>query len=418
MDSIDEASRKLEDSIKEKLDRKKESKDSVSKDEKGVLESSNSESLLVRTRGGVEKIGSRISSTVENANIPEKATGFGNWMKRAGQSIGSGLKSVGSYLPYIIPATVIFQTALWLAYLSNGSVSHDLVSSMVEGLGETGQDVAILISIFGLIGAKLISLDFDSHQAFDAFSLHSGVVDVMVILLLLSSVLYLLKKFQSLYYLSLVFIGSFVLRMVDVGDSYDWTVIVSSAVGLISLFSAVSIPLYRDRAKSAKRDSEIDTSLLIDSVDDSAESSYLNARVDRIGSFMEQAPVTKPRRPSRRSEYELYEWVLLLANLILWPSVVILTLILGSGTEVNGNTYNLDDNSLMLAGPLLVTLFFFNMLYKMDVKARDGSLYAAEKKSYLDEMEKYLEARTAYLELVTLQAETQKQQIIGESSEE
>ena len=78
LNSIDEASRKLEDSIKEKLDRKRESKDSVSIDEKGVLESSNSESLLVRTRVGVEKIGSRVSSTVENANIPEKATGFGN----------------------------------------------------------------------------------------------------------------------------------------------------------------------------------------------------------------------------------------------------------------------------------------------------------------------------------------------------
>ena len=419
LDSIDEASRKLEGSVKERLDRKKESGDSVSRDEDDIPGSSNSESLLVRTKGGIEKIGGRVSSTVENANIPEKASGFGNWMKRAGKSIGSGLKSVGSHLPYIIPATVVFQTALWLAYLSEGSVSHDLVSSMVEGLGETGQDVAILISIFGLIGAKLISLDFDSHLTFDAFSLHSGVVDMMVVLLLLSSVLYLLKKFQSLYYLSLVFIGSFVLRMVDVGDySYDWTVIVSSAVGLIGLFSAVSIPLYRDRAKSTKTASEIDTSLLIDSVDDVAESSYLDARVGRLGSSMEQAPVTKPRRPSRRSEYELYEWVLLLANLILWPSVVIISIILGSGTEVNGSTYNLDDNYLMLLGPLLLTLFFFTLLYKMDANARDGSLYAAEKQSYLDEMTKYLEARTSYLELVTLQAELKKQQIIGESSEE
>jgi len=398
LDSIDEASRKLEDSIKEKLDRKTESKDSISRDGKGVLESSNSESLLVRTRGGVGKIGSRVSSAVENANIPEKASGFGNWMKRAGQSIGSGLKSVGSYLPYIIPATVIFQTALWLAYLSEGSVSHDLVSSMVDGFGEAGRGIATLISIFGAIGAYLISLDFDSHRAFDAFSLNSDIVDVMVVLLVLSSVLYLLKKFQSLYYLSLVFIGSFVLRMVDVGDySYDWTVIVSSAVGLIGLFSAVSMPLYKDRAKSAKSDSEIDTSLLIDSADDSAESSYLKAGVGSFDRYMEQAPVTKPRRPSRRSEYELYEWVLLLANLILWPSVVIISIILGSGTEVNGSTYNLDDNYLMLLGPLLLTLFFFTLLYKMDANARDGSLYAAEKKSYLDEMTKYLEARTSFL---------------------
>ena len=419
LDSIDEVSRKLEDSIKEKLDRKGESKDSVSRGEEEVLESSNSESLLVRTREGVEKIGGRVSSTVENANIPEKASGFGNWMKGAGQSIGSGLKSVGSYLPYIIPATVIFQTALWLAYLSDGSVSHDLVSPMVEGLGEASRGVAILISIFGAFGAYLISLDFDSNLVFGVFSLHATVVDVMVVFLTLSAVLYLMKKFQSLYYMSLVFIGSFVLRMGSVEDySYDWIVVVCSAIGLIGLFFAISLPLYRDRVNQNKKDSELDTSLLIDSVDDSAESSYLKASVGSFDRYMDQAPVTKPRRPSRRSEYELYEWVLLLANLILWPGVVIISVILGSGTEVNGSTYNLDENYLMLLGPLLLTLFFFTLLYKMDANARDGSLYAAEKQSYLDEMTKYLEARTSYLELVTLQAELKKQQIIGESSEE
>ena len=413
LDSIDEASKKLEGSIKERLDKKQDSGDSVSGEEEGVSESSSSESLIVRARGGIGNIGGKVSTSVENANIREKASGLGNWIGGVGQSIGSGLNSVGSHLPYIIPATVIFQTALWLAYLSDSSVSHDLVSSKVEGLGETGQDVAIMISIFGLIGAILISLDFDSNLTFDVVSYQATVVDVMVVFLTLSAVLYLMKKFRSLYYLSVVFIGSFVLRIGSVEEySYDWTVVVCSAIGLIGLFFAISLPLYRDRVNQNKKDSDIDTSLLIDSVDDSAESSYLEARVGWFDSHMDQAPVTKPRRPSRRSEYELYEWVLLLANLILWPGVVILTMILGSGTEVNGNTYNMDDNSLMLAGPLLVTLFFFTMLYKMDVKARDGSLYAAEKQSYLDEMEKYLEARTAYLELVTLQAETQKQQII------
>tara|TARA_B110000014_G_C20075518_1_gene561357 strand:+ start:66 stop:1373 length:1308 start_codon:yes stop_codon:yes gene_type:complete len=418
LDTIDEASRKLEKSIKERLDRKTDSKDSVSGEEE-VSESSNSESLIVRTRGGVGKIGSKVSTSVENANIREKASGLGNWMGRVGQSVGSGLNSVGSHLPYIIPATVIFQTALWLAYLSDGSVSHDLVSSKVDGLGEAGQDVAILISIFGAFGAKMISLDFDANHAFDTFSLNATVVDVMVVFLTLSAILYMMKKFQSLYYLSLVFIGSFVLRIGGVEQySYDWVVVVCSAVGLMGLFFAVSLPLYRDRANQNKKDSEIDTSLLIDSVSDKAESSYLEARVDGFDSHMDQAPVTKPRRPSRRSEYELYEWVLLLANLILWPGVVIISIILGSGTEVNGSTYNLDDNYLMLLGPLLLTLFFFTLLYKMDANARDGSLYAAEKQSYLDEMTKYLEARTSYLELVTLQAEMKKQQIVGESSEE
>ena len=54
----------------------------------------------------------------------------------------------------------------------------------------------------------------------------------------------------------------------------------------------------------------------------------------------------------------------------------------------------------------------------MDANARDGSLYAAEKQSYLDEMEKYLEARTAYLELVALQAQMKKKEILSGSSEE
>ena len=419
LDSIDGASRKLEKTIKEKLDKKQESKDLVSSDEEEVFESPNSESLIVRARGGVGKIGSKVSTSVENADIREKVSGVGNWMKRTGQSTGSGLKSVGSHLPYIIPATVIFQTALWLAYLSDGSASHNLVSPMVEGLGEASQSIAILVSIFGAFGAHLISLDFDSNLAFDVFSFHATAVDVMVVFLIISAVLCLMKKFQSLYYLSLVFIGSFVLRIGGVEEnSYDWAVVVCSAVGLVGLFFAVSLPLYRDRANQNKKDSEIDTSLLINSVDDKAESSYLKARVDGFDSHMDQAPVTKPRRPSRRSEYELYEWVLLLANLILWPSIVIISVILGSGTEVNGSTYNLDDNYLMLLGPLLLTLFFFTLLYKMDANARDGSLYAAEKQSYLEEMKKYLEARSSYLELVTLQAEMKKQQIIGESSEE
>ena len=49
--------------------------------------------------------------------------------------------------------------------------------------------------------------------------------------------------------------------------------------------------------------------------------------------------------------------------------------------------------------------------------ARDGSLYAAEKQSYLEVMDKYLKARTSYLELVTLQAESKKQEITNSSEE-
>ena len=173
----------------------------------------------------------------------------------------------------------------------------------------------------------------------------------------------------------------------------------------------------RYRYKKQLRDSIIDISVISENLQ-SAEASYQKPAPASIGSFMDQAPVTKPRRPSRRSEYELYEWVLLLANLILWPAVFMISLILGSGVEVYGNSYNMDENYLMLLGPLFLTLFFFGILFKMDKNARDGSLYAAEKQSYLEEMEKYLKARTAYLELVTLQAESKKQEIVSVSSEE
>ena len=419
LDKIDEASKKLESSIKQKLDRRKSEKESVANEIDHDDEQSDQGSTLSKAREGMGNVGSRISTTVEKADISGKATGIGNSAKGAGSAIYSVLKRVGSYLPYIIPATVILQTALWLAYLSEGSVSHDIVGPIADGLSESGRNIAILVSIFGAIGAYLISSTFDSSLDFGEFSIMVDVADVMVVILALSSVLYLLKKFQSLYYLAVVFIGSFAVRVIDVqGLSYDWSSVISMTIGLVGFFSVLSLPLYRERAIRRKEDSEIDTSLLIDSVDDSAESSYLDTRVVELGSYMEQAPVTKPRRPSRRSEYELYEWVLLLANLILWPSVVIISVILGSGTEVAGDTYNLDENYLMLLGPLMLTLFFFFMLYKMDANARDGSLYAAEKQSYLDEMDKYLEARTAYLELVTLQAQNKKQEILDGSSEE
>ena len=148
------------------------------------------------------------------------------------------------------------------------------------------------------------------------------------------------------------------------------------------------------------------------------ESSYQSSKPKGTVDFMEQAPLTKPRRPRRRSEYGLYEWVLLLGNLVLWPVSLVISVVVGSGVETSYGTFNMEENYLMLLGPLAITIFFFTLLYKMDANARDGSLYAAEKQSYLDEMEKYLEARTAYLELVALQAQMKKKEILSGSSEE
>ncbi len=153
-------------------------------------------------------------------------------------------------------------------------------------------------------------------------------------------------------------------------------------------------------------------------VEESPEPSYESPEPQDSVDFMEQAPLTKPHRPRRRSEYGLYEWVLLLGNLVLWPVTLIISVVVGSGVVTRYGTFNMEENYLMLLGPLVITVFFFTLLYKMDANARDGSLYAAEKQSYLDEMEKYLEARTAYLELVALQAQMKKKEILSGSSEE
>ena len=92
-------------------------------------------------------------------------------------------------------------------------------------------------------------------------------------------------------------------------------------------------------------------------------------------------------------------------------------MLIGSGYEIDGTPLSMEENSIMLLGPVMMTAFFFLMQYRMDSSARDGSLYAAQKQAYLDEMEKYVEAKKAYLELVTLQAQIKKEQLIDGESE-
>ena len=362
-------------------------------------------------------ISPKSSTGVDNNTLDEKSAELIELFERIVRFSGSKLKSLVFNIQYLIPALVIFQSAFWLAYLSEDSISNGFISTLVGEFGDVGVVLLRFFSILGGLVAYSLFSSFDSQQSFDTFSLHSTLVDLIFILLIFSSILYLRKKFESLYLLFFIYVLSFINRFLEVNDSsYDW--LVMFLVILISMFllSIVSIPLTRNKIIRDRKESRIDLSVL-KKTSLLTEDSYRKPNVGISGSSMDQAPVTKPRRPSRRSEYELYEWVLLLANLILWPAVFFISIILGSGVEMYGNSYNMDENYLMLMGPLFLTLFFFGILFKMDKNARDGSLYAAEKQSYLEEMDKYLKARTAYLELVTLQAETKKQEIVSSSEE-
>lgn len=401
LDSIDRLSKKIEDSINGKNDDFNVNDPPIDIVEKPQINESKVK-----------------SPNKEEGIIQEKTPELIDFLQRFGAKISSSFKSVFYNLQYIIPAIIIFQSSLWIAYLSNDSISNGFISTFVDSFGDIGQNILRLFSSLGWIIASTVTSSIDSQDSFGTFSMNSNVADLVFISLFISSILYLMKKIQSLYVLTLVFILSFILRVLEVDDfSYDWIMFSLVILSSIILTVLLSLPLSRFKRIKKIQDSTIDISVISNKLK-SAEASYHTPVPATLGRIMDQAPVTKPRRPSRRSEYELYEWVLLLANLILWPAVFMISIILGSGVEVYGNSYNMDENYLMLIGPLFLTLFFFGILFKMDKNARDGSLYAAEKQSYLEEMEKYLKARTAYLELVTLQAESKKQEIVEGGSEE
>ncbi len=55
--------------------------DSFSTAEDEESEEPDAESLLMKTQGGIEKVGRGISSSLDNARFAEKASGFGGWME-------------------------------------------------------------------------------------------------------------------------------------------------------------------------------------------------------------------------------------------------------------------------------------------------------------------------------------------------
>ena len=160
--------------------------------------------------------------------------------------LGSKFKTLIVNIQYVIPAIIIFQSALWLAYLSENSVSNGFISTIIDGSGEIGGIILRFFSILGAFVAYSLSTSFDSQQSFGIFSLHHIVADLLFILLILSSILYLMKKFESLYLLYSIFFISFIYRILDVNNSsYNW--VVMALVVIISIFflSIVSIPITR-----------------------------------------------------------------------------------------------------------------------------------------------------------------------------
>ena len=425
----------LEERLKETLNRVDEFSKSASqamrkgfdKTKKRVSETSesiNTNEMMEKTKAGISTINSQLSSVAKKAEVGKRASGLLALMYALGQRVERLIFWIISFAPYLIPTTIILQSALWVAFLSDGTTSNTIVSEYAENMGENSRLSWIALSIFGAAIAFLLVSNFDSsNEALDSLA-NSPAFDIIVVLLVVSSILYLFKSYKSLYYLSLAFIGSIVIRMIETDFSeLNWFLALLCLLCLFGTFSALSLPFVRNRFSSMDNTLSEGT-VIIDQIESSkilshefSEPSYLMHPFDDIDWNMDNAPIQPPKRPSRRSEYELYEWVGLLANLVLWPTTLAISMLIGSGYEIDGTALSMEDNSIMLLGPAAMTAFFFLMQYRMDSSARDGSLYAAQKQAYLDEMEKYVEAKKAYLELVTLQAQIKIEQLTDGESE-
>ena len=387
-------------------------------------ESIDTNEMMEKTKAGISTINSQLSSVAKKAEVGKRASGLLALMYTVGQRVERLIFWIISFAPYLIPTTIILQSALWVAFLSDGTTSNAIVSEYAENMGENSRLSWIALSIFGAAIAFLLVSNFDSsNEALDSLA-NSSAFDIIVVLLVVSSILYLFKSYKSLYFLSLAFIGSIVIRMIETDFSeLNWFLALLCLLCLFGTFSALSLPFVRNRFSSMDNTLSEGT-VIIDQIESSkilshefSEPSYLMHPFDDIDWNMDNAPIQPPKRPSRRSEYELYEWVGLLANLVLWPTTLAISMLIGSGYEIDGTALSMEDNSIMLLGPAAMTAFFFLMQYRMDSSARDGSLYAAQKQAYLDEMEKYVEAKKAYLELVTLQAQIKIEQLTDGESE-
>ena len=417
LEKLDIASKKVLESVKS----------GAKKTKKKALETTenfDSRDILERTKAGLSAANEKFSSAVKKAEMEEKASALKSFIQGLGYRVQKSAIWLISFAPYIIPSAIILQTAIWVAYLSDGTASNEVISDLSSIMGEYQRLAWLVGSIFGAAIGFVIVANFDSTLDVSHTLEISPAFDIVVILLVVSSILYLLKNSKSLYYLCLAFLGSIIIRIVETDPSnFHWLLIILCTISLFGSFSALSITFIRNRISGI--DSAESENILISDIFEKSmilshghsEASYLMHSFDKIDWNMDSTPIAPPKRPTRRSEYELYEWVGLLANIILWPTTLGISMLIGSGAEINGTSLTMEDNYIMLLGPAVMTVFFFMMQFRMDTSARDGSLYAAQKQAYLDEMEKYVEAKKAYLELFTIQAQVKKEQIMDGESE-
>ena len=304
LDKVDEFSKSASQAMREGFDKTKKRVSETS-------ESIDTKEMMEKTKAGISTINSHLSSVAKKAEIGKRASGLIALMYTLGQRVERLIFWIISFAPYLIPATIILQSALWVAFLSDGTTSNAIVSEYTENMGENSRLAWIALSIFGAAIAFLLVSNIDStNEALDSLA-NSPAFDIIVVLLIVSSILYLFKSSKSLYYLSLAFIGSMLIRIIETDFSQlNWFLALLCLLCLLGTFSALSLPFVRSRF-SSKENTISEGVVIIDQIESSkilshefSEPSYLMRPFEDIDWNMDNAPIQPPKRPSRRSEYE------------------------------------------------------------------------------------------------------------------
>ena len=325
-----------------------------------------------------------------------------------------------NHLQFTFPAIVLLSSVIWIGYFAEGT----LVNRTLEGFSDlTGISIVAISLIFfwGLIPGVIISfpLFIGSESEF------IGVLDFVSMMLIIASIGFFFRHRFAPYFAISAFGISLIGRIsIPITEGTSLSQIYPFELFSVVLFTLLfcflfSLPRFKENtSRNVNSGINLQSEIIEKEQIVTGEASKQTDDFFVLDWDMTDSTETlpRPKRPRGRSEYEMYEWVLLLVNLVLWPVSIISTMVVGANTEFMGlGPFNFDENWLLLVGAWAPTGFFFYLLYRMDAAARDGQTYHMEKVAYQEAMTRYTEAKNTYFELLTLQAEVRKQEIKDEN---
>ena len=325
-----------------------------------------------------------------------------------------------NHMQYTFPAIILFSSVIWIGYYAETTIVGRFLESFSDVTGISKSAFSLLFFWGWLPGVILTFPLFSGSEA-----QLTGILDLVSLMFILGSIGFIYRIRLSpvivITALGIALVGRIAIPLQEGAILADLAILELLTILLFTILFGFLLTLPRFPKNESTPDEiglQIDHEILASESDNESEASKQAMEFLWYDSDMSDPTDTlpRPKRPRGRSEYEMYEWVLLLVNLVLWPISIISTMVVGANTEFMGmGPFNFDENWLLLIGAWAPTAFFFYLLYRMDAAARDGQTYHMEKVGYQEAMTRYTEAKNAYLELLTLKAEVRKQEIIDEN---